>query len=204
VSWKGLLPRTISDADFVYDLKREVLCIPYKKPDGSVFRWRERDNSKGWWSKGEALVPYGLETLCNGRDAARSCLCVCEGESDTLALREALRGMVDDGWQQWIYVIGCPGANLWSSPAWDKYVQPWDHVVVLGDGDRAGKSFVNRTRELISLAGVSCIGWTMPDNEDVRSIIQTMGADELLREVKRNVELVELFTGSFPVRLDPA
>ena len=106
--------------------------------------------------------------------------------------------MAGDGWDQWIYVIGAPGASLWASPAWDKYVLPWKTVVVLGDGDDAGEEFVSRTRELIVGAGGSCIGWTMPDGEDVRSVCHEAGPKGLLEEIRSHVSLSELFGSAFP------
>lgn len=198
MSWKGLMPRTVERAGII--VEGQTVSIPYRRPDGTVFRWRQKRSAlegwgtakaKEWWSEGSGIIPYGLETLPNAISASRSKLLVCEGESDTLALRQAL--IAPD-----VYVLGSPGAHSWQEE-WEVYVCDFQLVVVIGDGDYAGNAFVERTREMIRGA----VGFTCPRGEDVRSLLQENGTEWLNQELAEIFELDQMLRTYFPAMPTP-
>lgn len=185
MAWKGLLPATLEQAGI--SLLNGEMRIPYRRGDGSTFRTRYKSEEGVWWGNGVGQLPFGLEVLPDAKTANESLLCICEGETDTLALRE-LRDNLPH-----VYAIGCPGATAWQKE-WQRFVEDFQYVVILGDGDDAGHDFVNRTRGIIPQS----IGAVLPDDEDVRSIIQGQSADILLEIIEEIVELEALIRKHFP------
>lgn len=188
MAWKSLLPSTIEDAGIVTE--DDTTAIPYRRPDGTTFRTRYKAwDGRTWWGKdGNGTIPFGLERLPSAEHASSSALIICEGESDTLALLEVIRDRYSH-----LFTIGCPGAHAWARE-WLPYVSDFKYVIALGDGDRAGNDFVERTRSLIPRA----IGATVPAGDDVRSIIQERSAEDIMSLVREMVELEAMIRKYFP------
>ena len=192
MAWKGLREDTLERAGILTEGNQA--SIPYRTPTGEVFRWRYR-GPKDYWGPGNGTIPYGLETLPNALRASRSGLVICEGETDTLALREALSASPS---RLGLYVLGCPGSLNWK-PEWLVYVQDFRIVLAVGDGDDAGNAFQERMAHLIP----GSLGLTVPDGEDVRSMLQNGRREECLAGIMEAFGLAELFLGEFPKAKDP-
>lgn len=188
LSWKGLRPSTISSAG-IREQGNGVTAIPYRRTDGRVFRWRYKRKTGGeWWGSGTSQCLFGLETLPNAHVSGASVVCLCEGESDTLALRETIGEACPR-----VFALGCPGASSYRED-WEVYLEPFDHVIVLGDGDDAGHEFTRRVQWLFPRAGTA----NMPDGDDVRSMIQGVSADSVLEMIRECVELEAMIREHFP------
>ncbi len=111
-------------SEYVNEYGSSVLEIPYYTEEGQVFRKRLRNGSQRFWSKGEGLIPYGLNWL-NG--ASRVIL--AEGEGDTSNLLYC-------GYQ----VLGIPGACTFKDD-WVTYVKEYPEIYLAGDNDEAGERF---------------------------------------------------------------
>ena len=184
--FKGLLPVTSQRAGITTN--GALVNIPYRRPDGSLFRVRHVMGDKRWWGPGSGMLPYGLETLPNGFVARNACLCITEGESDALALRETLGEYCAA-----VFCLGCPGATAWKEE-WEVYLDAFRFVVVLGDGDEAGDLFTRRVQSSYPRA----VGACMPVGKDVRSVVQGESADVVLEIVKECVELEAMVRKHFP------
>ena len=68
-----------------YDQPKGCIVFPYWRPDGSIHRFKLRDKNGQRYSKGDGVIPFGLNTL-DGQGRAF----VCEGETDTLRLSQEL------------------------------------------------------------------------------------------------------------------
>ena len=115
--------------------------------DGS-FVVEDASDDPAWFEPGDGrpLIPFGLGRLTDRAYRRYRCLGICEGESDTLALRDAFAGVVlDDPLLDRIDVIGLPGASSWQKK-WRKYVAPYPYVYVIGDGDVPGRAQPARAR----------------------------------------------------------
>lgn len=161
--WKGIASDTLAEAGLV--VERGRIRIPYRDRAGRTLFWKVFGRSGHSWYEppGVELVPFGLETLPpEGSSFPRYCaLLLCEGESDALCVRDALRA------HPHILALGLPGAGSWRD-AWRAYVEPFPLVYVLGDGDEAGRRMNRRVREAVPWASPV---W-LPDGEDVRSLLQ--------------------------------
>jgi DNA primase len=147
--------------------------IPYRRPDGSVFRWRcFTPAGNPWWGPGERLLPFGLETL--RADPSRRALLLCEGESDALACREAYAGILPGSPVEGYEAVGIPGASCWR-PEWRLLVERYDLVYLLGDGDPSGQAFNRRVgRDLPWARSVA-----LPPGSDARALLQEEGPGAL-------------------------
>jgi DNA primase len=115
-------------------------------------------------------------------------LLITEGESDTLAAREA-------GFQ----ALGCPGAHAFR-PEWRDLIEDFSRIHAVGDGDEAGQSFAWSVRAAVPWARpVVC-----PTGEDLRSLLQSgrrgeveallADADEMARLEHAVLEAPDLVT----------
>lgn len=179
--WKGLSEQTITEAGIL--IEGTSVSIPYRKPTGDVFRWRYKTAHREWWGPGEGTVPFGLERLPNALRASRTGLVVTEGESDCLALREALNGSASR-----LAVIGCPGSLNWQEE-WIVYVQDFKQVLAIGDGDDAGARFGDKMCALLP----GCLFLQCPEGDDVRSMLQGDDPAEILEAIEEAFVLAELF-----------
>lgn len=157
MEWKGLPRDVLRDAGLT---RRDdgVTVIPYRDRTGSTAMNRYvAESGARWWDRGAKLMPYGLELVAAGRGR----LVIVEGESDTLAVRAYAPGYL---------ALGCPGTSVWR-PEWIPLLDPFDTVLVAGDGDQAGRSF---TRRLVTDYPRAIPVW-LDDGEDVRGVAQGPG-----------------------------
>lgn len=75
--------------------------------------------------------------------------------------------------------IGIPGANNWK-PHYTRILDDFDIVMVLADGDAAGLEFGKKiSRELPNVTVIS-----MPDGEDVNSVVTKQGSEWLDKRIR--------------------
>ena len=145
------------------------LSIPYITPSGVVdLRFRSMGNEE---PKYIGLI--GAKTTIFNTQAcftANKYICVTEGEFDCIMMSVKTQHPT----------IGIPGANNWK-PHYIKILDDFEIVIVLADGDAAGLEFGKKiSRELGNVNIIS-----MPDGEDVNSIMIKKGSnwlDERIRE----------------------
>ena len=147
------------------------LAIPYITPSGVVdIRFRAMSNEE---PKYMGLV--GAKTTMFNTQAcfvANKYICVTEGEFDCIMM--SVKTMHP--------TIGIPGANNWKSH-YAKILDDFDVVIVLADGDPAGLEFGKKiSRELGNVNIIS-----MPDGEDVNSMMIKMGSEWLDGRIKECV-----------------
>lgn len=147
------------------------LAIPYITPSGVVdIRFRGMSNEE---PKYMGLV--GAKTTMFNTQAcfvADKYICVTEGEFDCIMM--SVKTMHP--------TIGIPGANNWK-PHYAKILDDFDVVIVLADGDPAGLEFGKKiSRELSNVNIIS-----MPDGEDVNSMMIKMGSEWLDGRIKECV-----------------
>lgn len=170
-AWKGL-PSDVLERAGVFELEPGITVIPYRNRAGDTVQARYvRDNGRRWWDKGSRVMPYGLETL-----AGEGVLAIVEGESDTLAIRATLSETL--GWD----VLGCPGSSAWRAE-WAEYLEPYELVLVMGDGDKAGRGFMDRVQASHPPAVKVWLG----EGDDVRGLVQGRGSPFVLRLAKAAV-----------------
>lgn len=163
------------------------LSIPYLTPGGVVdvkFRCLDHDR----WSEAEAKWVndckdlghpkyvnetgstshlFGVWNLRRDTDI----MCICEGELDTIACW-SVAGLP---------AVGVPGTGRWRS-FWRINFDPFSDVVILRDGDAAGKKFSERVASSIYNARVVA----MPPGHDVNSFIYRYGPQALRDKVGVN------------------
>lgn len=148
------------------------LAIPFITPTGVVYmRFRcLQDHDCKEFAHGKYEGPAETGTHLYNVSAlhyADSVIGVCEGELDALVATAS--GLPS---------IGVPGANNWKA-YYFRLFDDFERVIVLGDGDTAGRTFAN------TLAGnmPNAIPRPMPKDEDVSSYVVKYGADAFLEFV---------------------
>jgi DNA primase len=146
------------------------LAIPYITPSG-VVDIRFRDLTGTHDAKYMGLV--GAETTMFNTQAvfaADDYICVTEGEFDAILMSTKTRHPT----------VGIPGANNWKKH-YAKILDDFDTVIVLADGDAPGLEFGKKiSRELGNVNIIS-----MPDGEDVNSIIIKEGSDWIDERIRK-------------------
>lgn len=173
-AWKGLSPAVLDEAGV--SERDGLVRVPYRLPDGSVQLTRVFARSgRCWWEpSGRELIPFGVEMLPHSSLLARrTAVLVCEGESDTLAAREAFAFYADDIADAYV-AIGLPGAGTWRRP-WRAYLEPHPLVYLCPDGDEAGRRMARAVLADVPWAR----GVHLPEDEDVRNLLQRDGARAL-------------------------
>ena len=149
------------------------LSIPYITPSGVValkFRCLEDHHASGQDSggcpkylveggKGETFL-YNVLALHQQSDV----VAVCEGELDALVCTV-----------QGIPAVGVPGATQWQ-PHWRRLFEDYDQIIVLGDGDKAGREFAKAVLDRIHGAESR----VLPEGHDVNSYVLEFGTAEFL------------------------
>lgn len=148
------------------------LAIPYITPSG-VVDIRFRDLTGTHDAKYMGLV--GAETTMFNTQAvfaADDYICVTEGEFDCIMMSVKTTHPT----------VGIPGANNWKKH-YSKILDDFDTVVVLADGDAPGLEFGKKiARELGNVNIIS-----MPDGEDVNSMMIKKGSDWLDERIRECV-----------------
>lgn len=146
------------------------LAIPYITPSG-VVDIRFRDLTGTHDAKYMGLV--GAETTMFNTQAvfaADDYICVTEGEFDCIIMSTKTQHPT----------VGIPGANNWKKH-YAKILDDFDTVIVLADGDAPGLEFGKKiSRELGNVVIIS-----MPDGEDVNSMIIKEGSDWIDERIRK-------------------
>lgn len=140
------------------------LSIPYITTTGVVdirFRAVDAATTPKYLSRsGSAVRLFGVTALLKpGRN-----IVVTEGEIDCMTVN-----------QIGVPAVGVPGANGWK-PYWRNLFEDYDEVIVLCDGDQAGRDFGKKMAEKIDQAVVI----HLPQGEDANSMYVEQGAAALL------------------------
>jgi hypothetical protein len=145
------------------------LSIPYLTPTGVVsMRFRCLDDhgdlkcndlhhGKYESISGDETRLYNVSALHLPGDAVG----ICEGELDALVATNA--GLPS---------VGCPGINNWK-PFYYRLFEDYDRVIVLGDGDDAGRKFVATLTRALG----NGIRKPLPNDHDVTSYVVEHGVD---------------------------
>lgn len=155
-TWKGLAPEVLAAAGVRAEADG-LVHLPCRNLAGELLRERiVAPDGRRWWGAGEGVHLFGAEKLAGaGSDTP---VLVCEGESDALAAREHLRGVV---------ALGSPGAAVFRSE-WRALLEGFAVVYGIGDGDDAGRAFAWRVHAAVPQARpVVC-----PEGRDLRDLLQ--------------------------------
>lgn len=185
----GSLLGLVIDPDPVHASYEGRLAIPFLTPTGTVYiRFRcledhdckeedrrRRDISKNWFhGKYEAPAETGTRLYnVSALHDAGSVIGIAEGELDALVATHS-----------GLPCVGVPGAHNWK-PFYYRLFDDFERVIVLGDGDTAGRQFAN------TLAGnmPNAIPRPMPKGEDISSYVVENGADAFLEYVGEQVHV---------------
>lgn len=142
------------------------LSIPYVVKNNTVVDIRYRaigpgDEPKYKSRPGTQARLFGVTALLRDTDT----IVLCEGEIDTITMN-----------QMGVAAVGVPGANAWKDH-WRLLFADYDNIVVLCDGDQAGRDFGKRMAEKIDNVQVV----HLPDGTDVNDLYCN-GGESLLRE----------------------
>jgi len=146
------------------------LAIPYITPSGVVdIRFRAllpEQEPKYLGLVGSKTTMFNTQALF----AADRYICVTEGEFDCIMMSVKMPHPT----------VGIPGANNWK-PHYVKLLDDFETVIVLADGDAAGLEFGKKiSRELGNVNIIS-----MPDGEDVNSMIIKKGSDWIHERIEQ-------------------
>lgn len=156
-----------------HDAYRNRLAIPYVTRAGVVdIRFRclqqhdcgDAHHPKIMGLPGSSLRLFHVEGLFDSRDY----VCICEGEFDTLILKQC-----------GLPAVGLPGTQSWK-PHYARIFEDYQRVYVFGDGDQAGRALGEK------LAGeIGAIPVAMPAGMDVNDVAlcETYGIQWLKAQV---------------------
>ena len=144
------------------------LAIPYLTPTGVVdlrFRALVDDGSPKYLSRpGAEATLFNVPAFTVDSDL----IAVCEGEMDTMITHSECG----------IPAVGVPGAKNWKD-WWARAFADYRRVIVLCDGDPAGKELGKRIAQQIDVATVI----HMPEGMDVNAVFLLEGADGIRKRV---------------------
>jgi DNA primase len=164
----------VSDPDPAHEQFYGRLSIPYITPTGVVYmRFRclephdcgDMGHGKYLGVSGDPTHLYNVQAL----HLATSEIAVIEGEVDGLVSTEA--GMP---------AVGVPGATNWK-PFYYRLFDDFERVIVIGDGDKAGREFVATLARNLG----NSIRRPMPEGHDVNSFVLEHGADAYLAYITK-------------------
>lgn len=159
----------VADPDPAHVQYEERLAIPFITPTGVVYMrfrcLREHDckdlaHGKYEGAKGLETHIYNVPAL----HAADTTIAITEGELDALVATSA-----------GLPAVGVPGAHNWK-PFYSRLFDDFERVLILGDGDSAGREFTGKLMGTVPNA-IPC---PMPKDEDVSSFVVKNGADAFL------------------------
>lgn len=149
------------------------LSIPFNTPTGVVymrFRCLEDHNCKESKDHGKYEGAAGLSTHLYNVNALHDptpVVAICEGELDALVATAS-----------GLPAVGVPGINNWK-PFYYRLFDDYERVIVIGDGDSAGRGFATQLSSNI----VGAIPRPMPRDEDVSSFVTQYGPEAFLEYV---------------------
>lgn len=144
------------------------VSIPYITPSGVVdirFRSIRPDQTPKYLSRSGAETKlYNVQAVLKKSDV----ICICEGEIDAITMD----GMVG------VPAVGVPGANNWRSH-FRLLFEDYDRVLVMCDGDQAGRDFGKKLSSEID--GATIIN--LPEGSDVNDIYMAEGSDGIKERI---------------------
>jgi len=142
------------------------LSIPYQTPAGVIdirYRTMEEGVRPKYMSRpGAKGHIFNVGALWMDSDT----IAICEGEFDAIVM-DLFSG---------IPAVGIPGVNLWK-PHFGRLFMDYDRVLVIGDGDEAGREFSKNLASKIENA----IPIGMKEGMDVNGLYQNEGPDAIER-----------------------
>lgn len=159
----------VSNPDPMHEPFQGRLSIPFITPTGVVYmRFRcledhnckEENCQKYLGPTGEPAHLYNVQALHD----ADITIGICEGELDALVSTNA-------GFP----CVGVPGSHNWK-PFYYRLFDDFQRVIVLGDGDKAGREFTTKLIHEIPEAEAKLI----PDHQDVNEFILEHGKKTFL------------------------
>ena len=143
------------------------LSIPYIAASADVvaLRFRALDESTPKYLSRSGAAPHLFGVSCLLGDSREAV--IVEGELDQMTLT-----------QMGVTAVGCPGAKAWQ-PSWRWLFEDFDRVIVLADGDEAGRDF---GKTMVQEVGAVMV--ELPTGEDTNSIYVKYGPEQL-REILR-------------------
>lgn len=170
---RGFLLGLVVEADPAHAQYEGRLSIPFLTPTGVVsMRFRcladhackDHKHGKYLGMSGEDTRLFNVQALHD----AGSEVAIIEGELD--ALVSTVSGLP---------AVGASGVNNWK-PYYYRLFEDYERVVVIGDGDTAGREFVGSLSSHMS----NSIRRPMPEGQDVNSYVLAHGADAFLAYVE--------------------
>jgi hypothetical protein len=115
--WRGIGSVTLIEAEVTP--RGDLVEIPYRDAKGKLYLTRVvTPTGPRWWRpKGRRVILFGLDRLPN-HPREDDILFLCEGESDTLAVRDSIATLAD----RRVFALGLPGAATWRSK-WATYLK---------------------------------------------------------------------------------
>jgi DNA primase len=157
----------VDDPDPMHEPFRGRLSIPFITPTGVVYiRFRCLEDhvcdghGKYEGPSGEDTHLYNVQAL----HSADTVIGITEGELD--AAVSTLAGFP---------AVGVPGAQNWKH-VYYRLFDDFERVIVMGDGDKAGRTFTSKLQHTIAGAEAKL----MPPGEDVNSFILEHGKNAFL------------------------
>lgn len=166
---RGSLLGLVVDPDPLHEPFRGRLSIPYITPTGIVsmrFRCLRRHDCKAEkcpkyvQPEGDRTHIYNVQALHD----ADTMVGICEGELD--ALVATIAGLPS---------VGTPGIRNFK-PFYYRLFDDFERVLILGDGDKDGRSFTAKLAHAIATAEARAL----PDGYDVNSYVLEHGAEAFL------------------------
>jgi putative DNA primase/helicase len=153
-------------AEFLHELGIEefqrvgkpAIRTPYRKPDGSFFRYRhrfalykaegEKDKRFKWASapEGTGASLYGLERQPPIAERSDKTLILVEGESDA-----------QTAWFHSMCALGVPGATNFNPERDDPHLEAYGRIIVIQEPGEAGETFVRKFLESAHRERVSVV-----------------------------------------------
>lgn len=165
----------VTNPPALHEQYRGRLSIPYITDFGVVnmtFRCLEDHNCKDH-GHGKYLKTKGAESDLYGVrafDDATDWIGICEGELDSLILR-----------QIGIPAVSIPGAKTWKKH-WPNVFEDLSRVYVFADGDDAGEGMFEHVRDNLSMPVLKV---KLPKGEDVNSTFLKYGSRAIIERIKK-------------------
>ena len=165
----------VTDPPALHEHLRGRLSIPYITDFGVVnmsFRCLEdhkcKDEGHGKYlkSKGAESDLYGVRAF----DDATDWIGVCEGELDSLILR-----------QIGIPAVSVPGAKVWKQH-WPNVFEDLSRVYVFSDADDAGDEMYKKLQDKLNMPVLKV---RLPKGEDVNSTYLKYGSQAIIERIKK-------------------
>ncbi len=157
----------VAEPEIGHEQYRGRLAIPYITPSGVIdIRFRALDSDEGakyLTRPGASSHMYNVPAFQEDVDV----IAICEGEFDTMIASQC-----------GVTAVGIAGANNWKD-WYHRAFRDYRRVLVLTDGDSAGRELGKRIAQQIDVAVVV----PMPDGMDVNEFVQAHGAQALRERV---------------------